>query len=79
MFVQSALVGMYAKCRNIENAHNLFVNMSQRNVVTWNSMILGYAQHGNLNKSVKLFQQMPERDSVSWLSMVAGYAQKWIG
>jgi len=79
VFVHSALVDMYAKCGIIENAHNLFVNMSQRNVVTWNSMIRGYGQIGNVDKAAKLFQQMPERDSVSWLLMVAGYAQNGHG
>eukprot|EP01018_Ginkgo_biloba_P003198 Gb_11219 [translate_table: standard] len=57
-FVQSALVDMYAKCGNIENARNLFDKMHQRDVVCWNAMIGGYAMHGYGKEALKLFEQM---------------------
>eukprot|EP01018_Ginkgo_biloba_P001708 Gb_40749 [translate_table: standard] len=75
VFVESALVDMYAKCGSIDNAHNVFNKMHQRNVVSWNAMIAGYAQNGRIDGSWKLFQNMPERNVVSWNAMIAGCAQ----
>jgi pentatricopeptide repeat protein len=43
VIVKSSLVDMYAKCRSIENACQVFEKMHQRDMVSWNSMIVGYA------------------------------------
>eukprot|EP01018_Ginkgo_biloba_P009720 Gb_34410 [translate_table: standard] len=76
VFVGSALVNMYAKCGNIEDARHVFDNMPARNVVSWTAMVAGYAQNGCMDEALKLFQEMPERNVVSWNAMIAGYAQK---
>eukprot|EP01018_Ginkgo_biloba_P003143 Gb_41645 [translate_table: standard] len=75
VFVGSALVDMYGKCRSIENARTVFDKMSQRDIVLWNAMITVYAQNGHINKALQLFHKMPERDLVSWNAMIAGCAQ----
>eukprot|EP01018_Ginkgo_biloba_P024045 Gb_25029 [translate_table: standard] len=71
----SALVDMYVKCGNIENACKVFDKMPERDVVSWNAMIVGYAQNGHVDEAVNFFQEMPERDVISWNAMIAGYAQ----
>ena len=43
VFVATALVDMYAKSGNMEDARQVFDKMSDRDVVTWNAMIAGYA------------------------------------
>eukprot|EP01018_Ginkgo_biloba_P011555 Gb_34228 [translate_table: standard] len=58
VFVGSALVDMYAKCESIQDAHQLFDKMPERNVVSWNALIAGYAQIGNGEAALKLFWQM---------------------
>eukprot|EP01018_Ginkgo_biloba_P023998 Gb_36142 [translate_table: standard] len=75
VFVGSALVDMYVKCGNLDDARQLFDKMPERNVVSWNAMIAGYAQNGFVDQATKLFQKMPERNVVSWTTMIAGYAQ----
>eukprot|EP01018_Ginkgo_biloba_P025873 Gb_41753 [translate_table: standard] len=75
IFVQSALVDMYAKCGSIEKARHVFDKMNHRNVVSWNSMIAGYVQNGRVDEALSLFDKMPARDVVSWTAMIAGYAQ----
>lgn len=60
IFVASTLVDMYAKCGSVEEAHELFDGMQERNEVAWNSMIAGYVQHGHLDQAFKLFKQMEE-------------------
>ncbi|KAL6551564.1 hypothetical protein OROGR_007718 [Orobanche gracilis] len=54
----TALVDMYAKCGDINNASLVFNRMVYRNVWTWSSMILGFAQHGFAKRALKLFDDM---------------------
>lgn len=58
VYVRSALVDMYAKCGFIYEARALFFKMTQRNTVTWNSMIFGYANNGYCSEAIELFKQM---------------------
>jgi len=60
VFVESALIDMYAKSGRIEKAHNLFDRQHQRNVVSWTTMIAGYAMHGFGEEAIHLFEQMQQ-------------------
>ncbi|XP_057862808.2 pentatricopeptide repeat-containing protein At3g12770-like [Cryptomeria japonica] len=62
VIVASALVDMYAKCGSIDKARELFDNMPQRNVISWNAMITGYAQNGFVEKALEAFKQMQLAD-----------------
>eukprot|EP01018_Ginkgo_biloba_P033346 Gb_20187 [translate_table: standard] len=56
--VGSALVGMYTKCECLEDGRRVFDNISQKDMVSWTTMIAGYAQNGNGNQALKLFCEM---------------------
>lgn len=58
IFVGSALVDLYGKCGSIENAEQVFSEMPQRNIVTWNAMIGGYAHQGDVDMALGLFEEM---------------------
>eukprot|EP01018_Ginkgo_biloba_P002747 Gb_11036 [translate_table: standard] len=58
VFVESALVDMYAKCGSLEKARDVFDKMNQRNAISWTAMIGGYAMHGCANEALELFEQM---------------------
>eukprot|EP01018_Ginkgo_biloba_P002617 Gb_35466 [translate_table: standard] len=75
VFVESALVDMYAKCGTIIKARNVFDKMPQRNVVSWTAIIAGYARNGDIDEAQKLFGKMPKSDAISWTSMVGGYTE----
>jgi pentatricopeptide repeat protein len=60
VFVENALIDMYAKCGQIDKARELFDKMCQRYVVSWNTMIGGYAVHGLGKEAIKLFEQMQQ-------------------
>eukprot|EP01018_Ginkgo_biloba_P022611 Gb_35108 [translate_table: standard] len=60
VFVGSGLIDMYSKCGSAKDAHNVFGNMSERNVISWNVMIAGYSQNGYGEQALKLFWQMQE-------------------
>ncbi|KAH9293007.1 hypothetical protein KI387_041794, partial [Taxus chinensis] len=57
-FVGSALIDLYAKCGNIQDASKVFYNFPKRDAVIWSGMIAGYAHHGCADETLKLFCQM---------------------
>ncbi|XP_042491024.1 pentatricopeptide repeat-containing protein At2g40720 [Macadamia integrifolia] len=56
--VQSALLTLYVKCGNTEDAHSVFNAMEQKDVVSWGSMISGLCQNGNFREALNLFKAM---------------------
>nr|XP_011458358.1 PREDICTED: pentatricopeptide repeat-containing protein At1g62260, mitochondrial [Fragaria vesca subsp. vesca]XP_011458359.1 PREDICTED: pentatricopeptide repeat-containing protein At1g62260, mitochondrial [Fragaria vesca subsp. vesca]XP_011458360.1 PREDICTED: pentatricopeptide repeat-containing protein At1g62260, mitochondrial [Fragaria vesca subsp. vesca] len=45
----------------------------ERNVVSWNSMIMCYVKAGDVVSARELFDQMIEHDTFSWNTMISGY------
>ncbi|KAF7806338.1 pentatricopeptide repeat-containing protein [Senna tora] len=62
VFVASSLVDMYGKFGVLEDARKVFDGMPEKNVVAWNSMIVGYAQNGLNEEAIKLFHIMRMED-----------------
>ncbi|KAJ3681367.1 hypothetical protein LUZ60_015856 [Juncus effusus] len=60
-FTGNALVNMYSKCGNIEEANLAFNNLQEKGVVSWSAMISGLAQHGQGKKALDLFKNMVKR------------------
>ncbi|KAH9294196.1 hypothetical protein KI387_040599, partial [Taxus chinensis] len=60
--VGNALVDMYAKCGNIDDAQVVFDKMPARDVVSWNSMIAGYGMHGFGKQAIRLFEKLEYSD-----------------
>ncbi|XP_042441701.1 pentatricopeptide repeat-containing protein At3g16610-like [Zingiber officinale] len=46
VFVSTALLDMYLKCGCLEDAHEVFCRMPQKDVVAWNALVSGYALNG---------------------------------
>eukprot|EP01018_Ginkgo_biloba_P022310 Gb_32475 [translate_table: standard] len=62
VYVGAALIHMYAECRKIEYARQVFDKMSRRDVASWNAMIAGYVHNGHANEALVLFQEMQLED-----------------
>ncbi|KAF8410058.1 hypothetical protein HHK36_002580 [Tetracentron sinense] len=58
--VKNALTSMYAKCADLDAARLLFEGMSERCVISWNTMIGAYAQNGFFDEALLVFKQMRE-------------------
>lgn len=58
VFVDSALISMYAKCGYISEAIQVFDSMPERNLVSWRAMIVGYARNGFCREALKLMYRM---------------------
>lgn len=61
VIVGSALLSMYGKCGDLEDACLMFDYMDIRNVCSWNAMLMAHSQHGNGVEALELFRQMEEQ------------------
>ncbi|KAL5722941.1 hypothetical protein ACHQM5_006397 [Ranunculus cassubicifolius] len=78
VFIQTNLVNIYAASggeAGMVNARRVFDEMTERSVVSWNSMLTGYLRYGYMDDAYKVFDDMPERNVVSWTTMIGGCAQ----
>ncbi|KAH7374036.1 hypothetical protein KP509_17G084700 [Ceratopteris richardii] len=55
--IESNLIDMYAHCRSLIDAVEVYQKSLKREMVVWNSMIAGYAMCGNLHDAVKVFEE----------------------
>uniref|UniRef100_A0ACD6A3V2 Uncharacterized protein n=1 Tax=Avena sativa TaxID=4498 RepID=A0ACD6A3V2_AVESA len=60
----NAFIDMYAKCGDLHAASRLFAEMAERNVVSWNTMIMAHAVHGQSEEVLRLFKQLKGTDIV---------------
>ncbi|KGN50191.1 pentatricopeptide repeat-containing protein At4g22760 [Cucumis sativus] len=74
VYVQTALVDFYSKLGDMGFAQKVFDEMTEKNVVSWNSILSGYVKIGNLVDAQKLFDEMPVKDAISWNSMLTGFS-----
>ncbi|XVE64366.1 hypothetical protein DITRI_Ditri07aG0095100 [Diplodiscus trichospermus] len=58
--ISNALISMYARCGHIDAAFQVFNEMSDRNVISWTSMITGFAKHGFATRALEIFHKMLE-------------------
>lgn len=61
LLVGSALVDLYVKCGSLLDARIVFNTLTQRNVITWSTLIAGYIQHGLDEEAFQLFEKMQEQ------------------
>lgn len=76
--VQNALLNVYYKCGDPGDAvvaRQVFDEMADRDVVSWNSIVGVYMSSGDATGAMELFKAMPERNVVSWNTIVAAFAR----
>ncbi|OAY82250.1 Pentatricopeptide repeat-containing protein, mitochondrial [Ananas comosus] len=58
LIISSALVDMYSKLGSIESALKIFYEIDSKDLVSWNTMILGLAQNGRGKEALSLFGKL---------------------
>ncbi|CAA0824352.1 Putative pentatricopeptide repeat-containing protein [Striga hermonthica] len=74
--VGSALIDMYFKCGQVEQAQCMFHSLPERNLVTWNILMSGYAHNGCPEKVIELFERMRtmenlQLDEITFLNVLS--------
>ncbi|XP_023913663.2 pentatricopeptide repeat-containing protein At2g17210 [Quercus suber] len=74
MYIGNSLIDMYSKCYDAESAFKAFNEMSQRNNVTWNSILSGFVLNKKHLEVLSLFYSMVkegiEADEVSLVNIL---------
>ncbi|XP_023517268.1 pentatricopeptide repeat-containing protein At3g14730-like isoform X1 [Cucurbita pepo subsp. pepo] len=60
LLVNNAVMDMYAKCGSMKNAQKVFNSMTNKDVASWNIMIMGYGMHGYGMDALDMFSHMCE-------------------
>ncbi|KAJ0779813.1 putative aminoacyl-tRNA synthetase, class Ic, tetratricopeptide-like helical domain superfamily [Helianthus annuus] len=87
--VMNSLISMYCKCKRVDIAAEIFKNMKEKTLVSWNAMILGYAQNGQIISALNHFRLMKVKnidpDSFTMVSIIAAVTEfsvlrqaKWV-
>eukprot|EP01018_Ginkgo_biloba_P030322 Gb_23083 [translate_table: standard] len=72
VFVETALIHMYSKCGNLQDARRVFDKMSKRDVISWNAIIAAYGVHGYGENAIALFCQMQQSNMTpNWITFIA--------
>ncbi|KAG0501458.1 hypothetical protein HPP92_001530 [Vanilla planifolia] len=78
--ISNAMIDMYSKCGDLKEAWNIFMDIKDRDLVSWNSMILGLAMHGHGNKALELFAKMEAEgimpDRVTFMGVLCACTHK---
>lgn len=62
LLVSSALIDMYCKCGEPTESWIIFKKIQEKNMVSWNSMIVGYAQNGRDLGALDLYEEMLQKN-----------------
>ncbi|KAK9274427.1 hypothetical protein L1049_019242 [Liquidambar formosana] len=75
LFVANSLLDLYTKCGCIDYSRKIFNRIPNKDVASWNTMILGYGMLGELEIAIDLFEAMREDgidyDSVSYIAVLS--------
>ena len=56
--VSNAIITLYGKCGEIEDAQKIFDEMVNRDQVSWTALVSGYAQFGKAKETISIFEMM---------------------
>ncbi|KAB2018631.1 hypothetical protein ES319_D08G242700v1 [Gossypium barbadense] len=66
-------IAQLGRVGQIENARQVFDELPNKTVDSWNSIIAGYFQNNQPDEALLLFNKMPEKNIVSWNGLISGY------
>ncbi|KAJ0266712.1 Pentatricopeptide repeat-containing protein [Hirschfeldia incana] len=77
-FIVSSLIDMYSRFGEVENAREVFSDLSGQDLVVFNAMISGYANNNQADEALNLVQDMKllgvKPDIITWNALIAGFS-----
>ncbi|XP_076937608.1 pentatricopeptide repeat-containing protein At2g37310-like [Bidens hawaiensis] len=73
--VCNAFIAMYAKCGSLDYAKQIFDETSEKDEISYGSMIYGYMLHGFVDKAMSLFREMDKPSLSTWNAVISGQFQ----
>ncbi|CAO2821633.1 unnamed protein product [Amaranthus hypochondriacus] len=75
VYIQNCMINLLCECGFLDCAHKVFDEMFKRDVVSWNSMIVGSLRNGEVDLALSMFRSMSNRSIYTWNSMITGLVQ----
>ncbi|KAJ0046381.1 hypothetical protein Pint_05115 [Pistacia integerrima] len=80
IYVGNALIDMYGKCGSLDDAKKFLSVMTERDRVSWNSIVTACAANGMVYEALEFLEIMSSLDNitpnlVSWSAVIGGFAQ----
>ncbi|KAK7401712.1 hypothetical protein VNO78_13410 [Psophocarpus tetragonolobus] len=73
--IQNSLISFYSKCGNVIEAHRIFLDVIEPNVICYNSIINGFAQNGFGEEALCIYKKMQseghEPNHVTFLAVLS--------
>lgn len=73
-YVGNGLVNMYAKCGDIDGSNQAFNDIIEKDLVSWNTMLIAYGLHGWGDKTLEVYKEMVSSgfkpDNVTFISLL---------
>ncbi|KAH0896126.1 hypothetical protein HID58_045694 [Brassica napus] len=80
--VGNTVVDMYAKLGLVDSARAVFDYLSNKDVISWNTIISGYAQNGFATEAIEMYNEMEEEEGGeinpnqgTWVSVLPACSQ----
>ncbi|PNY06451.1 pentatricopeptide repeat-containing protein at1g11290-like protein [Trifolium pratense] len=71
----NAIIDMYSKCGKITISREIFDRMQNRDIISWNTMIIGYGIHGLCVEALSLFHELmasgSKPDDVTFIAVLS--------
>ncbi|KAI3465495.1 hypothetical protein Pfo_022158 [Paulownia fortunei] len=77
--VNNALITLYWKCGNIDQARSIFDSICIKDLISWNAILSAYVSAGKIHEAKSIFNEMSEKNMLSWTVMISGLAQHGLG
>lgn len=62
VFIANGLINMYAKCGDVDSSIRAFLGAACRDLVSWNTLLLGLSLHGRAAEAVAAYEEMAEEE-----------------
>ncbi|KAF8405870.1 hypothetical protein HHK36_007948 [Tetracentron sinense] len=73
--IENSLIDLYTKCDDLTGAHRVLERMTERDAVSWNTLIYGHARLGQMRRARAIFEAMADKTIVSWTTLISGYTR----
>lgn len=80
VFILNSLIHFYGSCGDLELAYRVFLNIPNKDLVSWNSMITTFAQGNCPEEAIELFREMEAENvkpnDITMLGVLSACAKK---
>ncbi|KAI9076555.1 hypothetical protein K1719_041541 [Acacia pycnantha] len=73
--VANCLIDMYGKCECVEEAVQVFSEIADKDLISWNSVIAASASNGKIEQAFHFLHLLPNPDTISYNGLINGIAQ----